>query len=149
MHHKATLSIGRNVDGKLIHRDIVLRFGRSDTPSFFLGAPAEYGKSESEGTVKVYDLSSGKLLKSKSGITADTVYGTVEVIKPVLMDHVAFVTQGPLAETQVFMYDTSSGNLVKPLSFSRTYLDCFVSIVQSMHLRLAMGNSRGEGLEES
>ena len=102
-------------------------FGTQQHLVFVLGTPAEYGKSESEGTVKVYNLSTGKLLNSKSGISADTVYGTVEVIKPVLRDHVAFVTQGPLAETQVFMYDTSNGSLVKPVSFSRTYLDCLVS----------------------
>ena len=93
-----------------------------------IGQPAEFGKAESEGTIKVYQLSTGKLLNKKSGIPSDAVYGTVEVIKPVHSDHVAFVTQGPLAETQVFMYDTLGGNLLKPLSFTRTYLDCFVRV---------------------
>ena len=89
--------------------------------------PEHHKKSDSEATIRVYNLATGEVHKEMSGIPTFDVSGSLEVIKPVLSDHVAFITQGPQVENQVFMYDTSSGNLVKPLRFSRNYPECFVS----------------------
>lgn len=51
-------------------------------------------------------------------------------MKPVLADHVAFVTSGPGAETLVFLFQTSAGSVVKALGFSRNYIDCLVQCSQ-------------------